>query len=146
MEQLRRNRLNCWIKDIGRSRYMLDKRYYEGYEGEGEVKVWSGNNDEEKGILIWIGFLNTILEGCYSLGFQKNGIIECYFNQNGFYDDKWEMKNPHIVLDELKGFNEKLVDTRDEEIIKKSKEVIEQLVSFINICIKNKRRIYIEYN
>lgn len=123
---------------------MLDKRYYEGYEGE--VKVWSGNNDKEKGILIWIGFLNTILEGCYSLEFQKNGIIECYFNQNGFYDDKWEMKNPHIVLDELKGFNEKLVDTRDEEIIKKSKEVIEQLVSFINICIKNKRRIYIEYN
>lgn len=125
---------------------MLDKRYYEGYEGEGEVKVWSGNNDEEKGILIWIGFFNTILEGCYSLEFQKNGIIECYFNQNGFYDDKWEMKNPHIVLEELKGFNEKLVDTRDEEIINKSKEVIEQLVSFINICIKNKRRIYIEYN
>lgn len=125
---------------------MLDKRYYEGYEGEGEVKVWSGNNDKEKGILIWIGFFNTILEGCYSLGFQKNGIIECYFNQNGFYDDKWEMKNPHIVLEELKGFNEKLVDTRDEEIINKSKEVIEQLVSFINICIKNKRRIYIEYN
>ena len=28
---------------------MLDTRYYEGYEGEGEVKVWSeenGNEDE----------------------------------------------------------------------------------------------------
>ena len=43
---------------------MLDTRYYEGYEGEGEVKVWSEENGNEDGIVIWIGFFNTILEGC----------------------------------------------------------------------------------
>ena len=42
---------------------MLDTRYYEGYEGEGEVKVWSEENGNEDGIVIWIGFFNTILEG-----------------------------------------------------------------------------------
>lgn len=57
MEQLRKSRLNCWIKDIGRSKHMLDTRYYEGYEGEGEVKVWSEENGNEDGIVIWIGFL-----------------------------------------------------------------------------------------
>ena len=67
-------------------------RYYEGYEGEGEVKVWSEENGNEDGIVIWIGFFNIILEGCFSSEFQKNGIIECYFNQDGFYDEKWEMK------------------------------------------------------
>ena len=61
MEQLRKSRLNCWIKDIGRSKHMLDTRYYEGYEGEGEVKVWSEENGNEDGIVIWIGFFNTIL-------------------------------------------------------------------------------------
>ena len=45
---------------------MLDTRYYEGYEGEGEVKVWSEENGNEDGIVIWIGFFNTILEGCFS--------------------------------------------------------------------------------
>ena len=74
MEQLRKSRLNCWIKDIGRSKHMLDTRYYEGYEGEGEVKVWSEENGNEDGIVIWIGFFNTILEGCFSSEFQKNGI------------------------------------------------------------------------
>ena len=59
---------------------MLDKRYYEGYEGEGEVKVWSEGNGNQDGIVIWIGFFDTILEGCFSQEFQKNGIIECYFN------------------------------------------------------------------
>ena len=130
MEQLRKSRLNCWIKDIGRSKHMLDTRYYEGYEGEGEVKVWSEENGNEDGIVIWIGFFNTILEGCFSSEFQKNGIIECYFNQDGFYDEKWEMKYPHIVLEELK----------------RSKEVVEQLVSFINMAVRNEKNIYVEYD
>ena len=45
---------------------MLDKRYYEGYEGEGEVKVWSDENGNENGMVIWSGFFDTILEGCFS--------------------------------------------------------------------------------
>lgn len=49
------------------------------------------------------------------------------------------MKYPHIVLEELKRFNEKLLDTRNEEIIKKSKEVVEQLVSFINMAVRNEK-------
>ena len=89
------------MDDIGRSKYMLDTRYYEGYEGEGEEKATSEENGNEDGIVIWIGFFNTILEGCFSSEFQKNGIIECYFNNDGFYDEKWEMKYPHIVLEEL---------------------------------------------
>ena len=54
------------MEDIGRSKYMLDTRYYEGYEGEGEVKVWSEENGNEDGIVIWIGFFNKILEGCFN--------------------------------------------------------------------------------
>ncbi len=123
---------------------MLDKRYYEGYEGE--VKVWSEENGNQDGIVIWIGFFDTILEGCFSQEFQKNGIIECYFNQDGFYDNRWEMKYPNIVLKELKSFNEKLLYKIDEEIIKESKEVIEQLIFFINIAVKNERIIYVEYD
>lgn len=125
---------------------MLDKRYYEGYEGEGEIKIWSNENGSENGMIVWIGFFNTILEGCFCPDFSPDGIIECYFNQDGFFDDKWEMRYPHIVLEELKKFNEKLLDTKDEEIIKKSKEVIEQLTFFINVAVKNKRNIYVEYN
>ena len=124
---------------------MLDKRYYEGYEGEGEVKIWSDENGSENGMVVWIGFFNTILEGCFNSEFSQNGIIKCYYNQDGFYDNKWEMRYPHIVLEELKKFNEKLLDTKDEEIIKESKEVIEQLVFFISVAIKNERNIYVEY-
>ena len=75
-----------------RSKYMLNKQYYEGYEGEGEVKIWYEDGQDENGIVIWIGFWETILEGCYIPDYQSNGIIECYFNHNGFYDDVWSRK------------------------------------------------------
>ena len=57
------------------------------------------------------------------------------------------IENPSgIVLEELKRFNEKLLDTRNEEIIKESKEVVEQLVSFINMAVRNEKNIYVEYD
>ena len=108
----------------------ISRVVFEGYVDDDEIMMCDN---------IWIGFFNTILEGGFSSEFQKNGIIECYFNQDGFYYEKWEMKYPHIVLEELKRFNEKLLDTRNEEIIKKSKEVVEQLVSFINMAIRNEK-------
>lgn len=125
---------------------MLDKRFYEGYEGEAGVKVWSNDNGNEKGMVIWNGLFNTIMEGCFSSEFSENGLLECYCNQDGFYDEKWEMKYPNIVLDELKRFNEREVNTRDEDMIKKSKEVIEQLVSLINIAVSNEKEIFVEYD
>lgn len=125
---------------------MLDKRYYEGYEGEGEVKVWCDDNGAENGLIIWRGFFETILEGCFRTEFPKNGISECYYHQDGFYDDKWEMQHPFIVLQEINKFDENLLKTRNEEMIKKSREVIALLVSFFNTAIENKEKIYIEYS
>ncbi len=124
---------------------MLDKRYCEGYEGEAEVKVWVDDNGVESGMVIWRGFFEAILEGCFRTEFQKNGIIECYYNQDGFYDDKWEMQSPPIVLQEINHFDENLLKTENEEIIKKSKEVITLLISLINIAVEKKQKIYVEY-
>lgn len=93
---------------------MLDKRYCKGYEGEGEVKVWVDDNGVESGMVIWRGFFEAILEGCFRTEFQKNGISECYYNQDGFYDDKWEMQSPPIVLQEINRFDENLLKTSFE--------------------------------
>lgn len=125
---------------------MLNRQYYEGYEGEGEIKIWYKEEQDENGMVIWIGFWETILEGCYNPDYQKNGIIECYFNHDGFYDGKWEMKSPDMVLEELNIFNEMGLDTVDKKMIDESKEIIKKLSCFIDMAIKNKRTIYIEYN
>ena len=125
---------------------MLNNKYYDGYEGEERIKIWfEDDNSEEIGFIIWNGFFNTILEGCFYSDFQKNGIIECYYNQNGFYDEIWEMIHPEIVLEELRRFNDNSLDTQNKEIIVIVKEVIGQLISIINAAVSKKEKIYIEY-
>lgn len=124
---------------------MLNNKYYEGYKGEEKVKIWNEENLKEIGFVIWAGFFNTILEGCFHSDFQKNGIIECYYNQDGFFDEIWEMKQPEIVLKELSGFNETSLDTQNEEIIVIAKEIIGELVSLISEAVSKKEKIFIEY-
>ena len=124
---------------------MLDKKYYKGYEGEERVKIWREENGKEIGFVIWSGFFNTILEGCFRSDFQKNGMIECYYNQDGFYDEKWEMNYPNIVLDELKTFDENVLNTKNQGVTKTAKEIIGQLISFIDTAVSKKEKIYVEY-
>ncbi len=124
---------------------MINKKYYEGYEGEGAVKVWVEEDGKEKGMVIWIGFFDTILDGCFNPEYKKDGIIECYNNLSGFYVDKWKIKYPQVVLEELNEFNEDKVDTNDEEIIKICREINNQLINCISVAAKNGNSVYVEY-
>ena len=124
---------------------MIDKRYYEGYEGEFATKIWTVHNGVEYGLVVWRGFFEAILEGCFTTGFMQNGIVECYYNQDGFCDDKWEMRYPMVVLRELAEFDEKRLSSFDEEIVRKAKELVGHLIAVINSANKYKQTIYIEY-
>lgn len=66
---------------------MLDERYYEGFEGEEQVTIWC----DEDGMVIWSGYFETILEGCWRSDFSHDGIVKCYHNRDGFFDGVWEI-------------------------------------------------------
>lgn len=124
---------------------MINKKYYDEFEGEDAVKIWKYEHGIECGILVWRGFFEAVLEGCFRKDFQRNGIVECYYNQNGFFDDRWELEHPLVVLHELACFDENQLDHLDKAIVHGSKEVIRYLVSFINTAASRNQRIYIEY-
>ena len=123
---------------------MINQKYYEEFKGEDAVKIWTNEDEIECGILVWRGFFDAVLEGCFRKVFSRNGIVECYYNQNGFFDEKWEMQYPAIVLRELAGFDEKQLNHLDKEIVRGSKEVVGHLVSLINIAASHNQKIYIE--
>ena len=123
----------------------MNKKFYEGYEGEDAVRIWTGENSAESGIIVWRGIFEVVLDGCYQKDFSKGGFIECYCNQNGFYDNQWEMRLPMIVMHELAAFNEKNCDTRSEDLIREAGEFIRFLVAFINEAMNNDQKIYVEY-
>lgn len=55
------------------------------------------------------------------------------------------MQFPSIVLQEINRFDENLLKTENEDIIKKSKEIITLLISLINIAVEKNQNIYVEY-
>ena len=120
---------------------MENNKYYKGFEGEGCIEIWTDQNR----MIIWEGYFNTILEGCYQPDYSPDGILKCYVNQDGFFDDIWEMQHPLIVLEELKRFDENCLNTTDHNLIRESKEIIEELTSFIIQAVNYGEKIYIEY-
>ena len=124
---------------------MINTKYYEEFQGENAVKIWIDEGGEESGLLVWRGFFEAVLEGCFKKDFQKGGLVECYYFQNGFFDDTWCMKSPEVVLHELTGFDETQLKHLDKEIVLKSKEIIQYLLFFVRTATNLKQRINIEY-
>jgi len=116
---------------------MLDKRYFVGLEGEEQVKIWSVEGEEDCGMILWRGYFDTILEGCFHTDFSSHGLLKCYYNQNGFYDDRWEVEYPDIVLQELRKFDKDNIKTTSNELIKACNEIIMELIVLIEGSIKN---------
>lgn len=133
-------------KDVRRSRQMIDNIYFKGYEGEGEVDIWYEQNNKKNGLRIQEGFFETILDGCYNSNYNIGGLIDCYCNKDGFYDEKWIIRNLAVVIRELQGFNENKIHTNDTEIILMSKKIINKIILLINESISNELDIFIESN
>ncbi len=85
---------------------MVDKRYYEGYEPEkGFVVYW----DEENQMEIWEGYLNLLFSACYHGLSSTQGLLECYRNWNGFYEEEgWKIPDLDVAIKELECFDEKM--------------------------------------
>ena len=124
---------------------MINTKYYEEFQGEDSVKIWIDEGGEESGFLVWRGYFEAVLEGCFKTAFQKGGLVECYYFQNGFFDDTWCMKYPEVVLHELACFDETQLKHLDKKIVLQSKEIVQHLLFFVNEAANLQQRINIEY-
>ena len=123
---------------------MLDEKYYDGYHGEDEVRLWVEDKGEKHGLSIWCGFFDTIMEGCFRPYPAPNGIIWCWQHCEGFHDEKWEVSDPLLLLRELSMFDSHRLEPNRQILAEKSEEVCRQMVSFISEAAKEGRKIYIE--
>ena len=126
---------------------MIETKYIQGFEEEGEVFGYSANKADNRGLRIWEGYFENLLSGCYSEHFQPGGLMECYCNQNGFYEESpWKIKNLKVAINDLEGFKADNVETTIPEMKKTVLALKDELVSFIKEALENKREVLIEYN
>lgn len=119
---------------------MLNRKYYEGFEGEPELILVN----EENKLIIWNGFFEAILDALLETNLEKEGIIKEYFYHEGWYDDSpWVIKDVQLTIKQLKSFDLSKVHQSDN-----IKNVLPELVQEIIHFLENTRNgnVVIEYD
>lgn len=120
---------------------MIDKRYYEGYEPEkGFVVYW----DEENQMEIWEGYLNLLFSACYHGLSSTQGLLECYRNWNGFYEEEgWKIPDLDVAIKELECFDEKMGEPVSPDFAEDIRRVQKDLLAFLEKAKQMKKNVFI---
>ena len=120
---------------------MVDKRYYEGYEPEdGFVVYW----DEENQMEIWEGYLNLLFSACYHGLSSTQGLLECYRNWNGFYEEEgWKIPDLDVAIKELECFDEKMGEPVSPDFAEDIRRVQKDLLAFLEKAKQMKKNVFI---
>jgi len=126
---------------------MIDESFYEGYEGENEVVVYYNQDGEKSGFKIWNGYFDNLLSGCYGTEIHTDGLLICYKNQNGFYDEQgWRIKNLDVVISELENFSDNKVESQSSEMLSMLPIIKDKLVTLLEDAKKYEEIVYIDYD
>lgn len=126
---------------------MIDESFYDGYEGENEVVVYYNQDSEKIGFKIWNGYFDNLLSGCYDAEIHTDGLLICYQNQDGFYDEQeWRIKNLDVVISELKKFSNNQVESQSSEILSTLPIIKDKLVTLLENAKKSEKSVYIDYD
>ena len=120
---------------------MVDKRYYEGYEPEkGFVVYW----DEENQMEIWEGYLNLLFDACYHGLSSTQGLLECYRNWNGFYEEEgWKIPDLDVAIKELECFDEKMGEPVSPDFAEDIRRLQKDLLVFLEKARQGKRSVFV---
>ena len=118
---------------------MIDNKYYDGFEGEPRIVFF---NDYHK-FIMWNGYFEIILASLLDTNLEKEGLLEEYYNHEGWYDDS-PMMIPDIplTLRQLKQFNLTKVEQSDN-IKNVLPELVQEIIKFIE---SSSERVWIEYD
>ena len=118
---------------------MINNKFFEGYEGEAELTFIAN----EKQLIIWNGYFETILNSLLGCEVEGKGILKEYFTHEGWYDDSpWLIEDVDLAINQLKCFNSSKVH---QNLIKKDiDELVDVIISFLQD--NHLPDIYIEYN
>lgn len=118
---------------------MIDNKYYDGFEGEPRIVFF---NDYNK-FIMRNGYFEIILASLLDTNLEKEGLLEEYYNHEGWYDDSpWMIPDISLTIRQLKQFNLNKVE-QSENIKDVLPELVQEIIKFIE---SSSERIWIEYD
>lgn len=126
---------------------MIDESFYDGYEGENEVVVYYNQDSEKIGFKIWNGYFDNLLSGCYNAEIHSDGLLICYQNQDGFYDEQgWSIKNIDVVISELENYSDDQVESESPVMLSMLSIIKDKLITLLQDAKKSEEIVYIDYD
>ncbi|MGD1819842.1 MAG: hypothetical protein ACPKOI_08200 [Pleomorphochaeta sp.] len=126
---------------------MIDESFYDGYEGENEVVIYYNQDRNKIGFKIWNGYFDNLLSGCYNAEIHIDGLLICYQNQDGFYDEQeWSIKNIDVVISELEKYSDNQVNSQSSVMLSMLPIIKDKLIRFLENAKKIKKTVYIDYD
>lgn len=121
---------------IERNLYM--DNYYEGFEGNPEIDIYTFVDNEKVGIEMWDGYFDEIMRKVQSVDGKWQSLAYYYNLYEGWYDDSpWQIPNNEEALNQFKSIDKSDLDNIPQEILTK----------LIKLLEKNRNQaIFIEYS
>lgn len=127
---------------------MINENYYKGFEGEKDLDIYYYQEDGEKtGLKIWDGYFELLLSACWLGQVSKGGLLECYADREGFYEEKpWRISNIDVVIKELLQYSPEF----EKDISLSMKETLsvlqKDLLMLLDFAVLHNKDIYIDFD
>jgi hypothetical protein len=115
-------------------------KYYDGFEGEPEIRFIQGIDNEEKQVLsIWEGYFDKIMNVIIPEQTGWTGLAYFYHLHEGWYEESpWQIQSIDNVCKQLKGIDINALD-RDTQ------NVLNDILEFLESAQLQKHNVWIAY-
>jgi len=120
---------------------IVDRKFYEGFEGEPEIHFICKTQERVKRLIIWDGYFNSIMYQIKPVKGRWTSLAYYYHLDIGWcdidVDGPWKVEKPEEALDQFKTVDKISLDP-------KTGEVLDEICHLFAEGIKNNAEIFIE--
>lgn len=116
---------------------LFNSKYYEGYEGEGEMQfIRYLTNGDKYVIRIWDGYFNEIMDGIQPEEAGWTGLAYYYHVEEPWWEEPWKIPDIEITLQQLQ-------EIRTEHLDSETKELLVELCDILTNSVKLNEYVWI---
>ncbi|MGX7245930.1 hypothetical protein ACWOC1_13890 [Enterococcus quebecensis] len=94
--------------------------YYEGFEGNPEIDIYTFSKNEKVGIEMWDGYFDEIMRAIQPVNGEWQSLAYYYNLYEGWYDESpWEIPNNQEALKQFESIDNSTLDKVSQEILTK---------------------------
>lgn len=108
---------------------VINRRYYDGFEGEPEIQFICSKGSDSEVLVIWEGYFDQIMELVRPEESGWTGLAYYYHMDLEWNDGPWEIEDLHMALLQFKSIDNQKLRSRAKEILVLLCDILEEAIS-----------------